>query len=326
MKSYEMILEMARQFVKPGPRAKFQEGDKVKVTGEDDPAKFRTYHGKKRLGLMGKEGIVVGYDYYPGAYSKFLVKFEDGTKDAIHSHFLVPAQTEGLREGIDKTIQLIDKADPATQAAAQDRLNLLKPYGVVAAGENDLPLFKGNIIKSSYFLNNISKGQKSERSKFNFKHLRIYLIGKMKLYSSAPSFSTFNDTHDCCAPVFDKNNPVFYLWYASSQDRIGMGGKIDEKEGIHLSFPQVMDYDEHATTYDTPLIPVDIKYTFVQVIHGHGIDNMVAETKRLASGKKPRYGSAYVREAQSLLRIGRLLSIKDMKGVEQGDMDALMSL
>ena len=326
MKCYEMILEMARQFVKPGPKAKFQNGDKVKVTGEDSPDRFRTYHGKKRMGLIGKEGTVIGYDYYPGAYSKFLVKFEDGSKDAIHSHFLVPAKTEGLSEGIDSVIQLIDKADPTIQAAGQDRLNLLKPYGIIPANESDLPLFKSNVIKSGQFLNNITKGQRSEKSKYNFKHLRIYLIGKMKLYLSAPNFHNFNDTPECCAPVFDKNNPMFYLWYASSQDRTIVGGKIDEKEGIHLSLPAIMNYGEPNAKGDYPIVPVDNQYDFVQVIHGNGIDNMVAEAKRLASGKKPRYDSSYDREAYSLLRIGQILSMKDMKGVQQDDMDALMSL
>ena len=326
MKCYEMILEMARQFVKPGPKAKFQNGDKVKVTGEDSPDRFRTYHGKKRMGLISKEGTVIGYDYYPGAYSKFLVKFEDGSKDAIHSHFLVPAKTEGLSEGIDSVIQLIDKADSAIQAAAQDRLNLLKPYGIMPANENDLPLFKSNIIKNSQFLNNISKGQRVEKSKYNFKHLRIYLVGKMKLYPSAPNFQFFNDKPEHCAPVFDKNNPLFYLWYSSPQNRTTVSGKIDEKEGIHLSLPIITDYGDPTPRGDAPVVPVDNQYNFVQVIHGDGIDDMLKEVKRLASGKKSRVDDWYDRESNSLLRIGQILSMKDMKGVQQDDMDALMSL
>ena len=53
---------------------------------------------------------------------------------------------------------------------------------------------------------------------------------------------------------------------------------------------------------------------------------MLKEVKRLASGKKSRVDDWHDRESNSLLRIGQILSMKDMKGVQQDDMDALMSL
>ena len=315
-----MILEMARQFVKPGPKAKFQNGDKVKVTGEDSPDRFRTYHGKKRMGLIGKEGTVIGYDYYPGAYSKFLVKFEDGSKDAIHSHFLVPAKTEGLSEGIDSVIQLVDRADLNIQAKAKEYLTGLAPYGYRPADENALAIFKKNLLRSGPFLNSFTKGQKSERSSFHAKNLKIYLTGVMKIFSTASSVQTVNDLPDYCMPAFDKANPVFYLWYANAGEKRRYSvGNIDEL--FFMSFPQLVGW---SADHSKSMVPLDQNYNFVQVMTGVGIERVIKSAERVSMGKKPMMD--YEEEGASLHRIGSFLSMLNMKGVEQSDMDALMAL
>ena len=87
---YEIITEAKEldlsMFDAPPPRAKFQTGDFVTIR---DQGKFQSYHTKRHTPYNNKAGEVVGYFNYPGAFTKYTVKFNDGVILPIHSNFLI---------------------------------------------------------------------------------------------------------------------------------------------------------------------------------------------------------------------------------------------
>jgi hypothetical protein len=69
----------------PGPKAKFQIGDEVKI---EDVGKWDSYHSAKSRQAIDQIGEIVGYKYAAGAYSKYAVKLSNGSIFGLHSHFL----------------------------------------------------------------------------------------------------------------------------------------------------------------------------------------------------------------------------------------------
>jgi hypothetical protein len=322
MESYKLILEAVGRFIKPSPKAKFQKGDKVKVSGENDQSRFIMYHGRKRLGHIGKVGTVIGYDYYPGSYSKFLIQFEDGTKEAFHSHFLLPAETTGTFEAFNKVVLL--GIPPQARKLAQDYLTRLKKYGYEPANKNDLVNFKKNLMRSSVFQNNFIKGMKNAtgKSKYHPNNLQINLIATMRIYPTAPSYIRAGYDSEDCAPAFDKNNPVFYFWYTSVRAQIE--GSFNE--GLIISLPEVVNYDMEVGG-NPKLQIIDQSFTDVGSLKGTEIGNVLDGVEmRLMKNKKLSGSFYHEAAAHSLFRIAKLASIKDVKGVSQDDFDALIGL
>lgn len=322
MESYRLIQEAMGRFVKPPPRAKFQKGERVKVTGEEDPDRFKMYHGKKRLGLLGKEGIVVGYDYYPGSYSKFLVKFDDGTKDAVHSHFLIPAQSEGRLALIDKVIKLgMPDYQPGMKIMGDAFFNKIKMFGYTPATESDFQEFKKNLLKSSPFQNNLSRGMKTVKSIYNEQKLRIHLIGVMTLYPQAPEVTHMADAiNEYCMPVFDKTKPVFYFWYASPN----AATYNDMKDGFLISFPEIVGWAPDTISNNPSNL--DQKFNIVGILDGNLLEEKLKGVEALTKGKKLGNNFDNREAALSLHRIATMQTIKSYKGVQQQDFDALMGL
>lgn len=73
-------------FIKAPPKAKFQNGDQVKVI--DPQRRWKTYQSNKSKEAVDQTVEIVGYKNIPGAYSKYAVKLSNGKIYAIHSHFL----------------------------------------------------------------------------------------------------------------------------------------------------------------------------------------------------------------------------------------------
>ena len=69
------------------PGGKFQLGDKVRIF-DDAKGRFISYNGLKREKFIGEHGIIVGYHFVKGSFSKYLVEFKDGTIEEFHSHFI----------------------------------------------------------------------------------------------------------------------------------------------------------------------------------------------------------------------------------------------
>lgn len=107
---YEVINEAKEldlsMFGPPPPRAKFKTGEFVTVR---DGGKFKSYHTKRHLPYNNKAGEIVGYFNYPGAFTKYTVKFNDGTILPIHSNFLIgPFKTAAIaREYEDVTKEIV---------------------------------------------------------------------------------------------------------------------------------------------------------------------------------------------------------------------------
>jgi hypothetical protein len=108
-------------FETPPPRAKFKEGQFVTVR---DFGKFKSYHTKRHLPYANKTGVIVGYYNYPGAYTKYTIKFEDGTVLPIHSQFILgPFRTKEIaktHEDPTKEIVASDIQFPENRPAFQE--------------------------------------------------------------------------------------------------------------------------------------------------------------------------------------------------------------
>lgn len=96
-KLYGVITESSdlSRYELPPPRAKFQAGDIVITRSLDTfptnigETKFYSYHPvKKYRNYYNKPGVIIGYYNYPGAYTKYSVKLEDGNILPFHSNYL----------------------------------------------------------------------------------------------------------------------------------------------------------------------------------------------------------------------------------------------
>jgi hypothetical protein len=105
----------------PPPRAKFQEGQFVTVR---DAGKFKSYHTKRHLPYANKSGEIIGYYNYPGAYTKYTIKFNDGTILPIHSQFILgPFKSKEIArtyEDPNKEIEASDIKFPENRPAFEE--------------------------------------------------------------------------------------------------------------------------------------------------------------------------------------------------------------
>jgi hypothetical protein len=67
---------------------KYQLGDKVVIQNNGDTDRFIKYNGKKRTKYINKQGVICGYIYVVGRYSKYIVEFKDHSIEVFHSHFI----------------------------------------------------------------------------------------------------------------------------------------------------------------------------------------------------------------------------------------------
>lgn len=110
---YELIAEATEfnisNFTEPPPRAKFQTGNFVTTR---DNGNFKSYHTKKHLPYANKAGEIVGYYNYPGAYTKYTIKFDDGSIVPIHSNFILgPFKTLEIAKEYEDVTKEVDTND-----------------------------------------------------------------------------------------------------------------------------------------------------------------------------------------------------------------------
>lgn len=67
---------------------KYQLGDKVVIQNNGDTDRFIKYNGKKRTKYINKQGVICGYIYVFGSYSKYVVELKDHPIEVFHSHFI----------------------------------------------------------------------------------------------------------------------------------------------------------------------------------------------------------------------------------------------
>jgi len=108
-------------YIPPPQRAKFQKDDIVLAR---DDGRYKMYHTKRWWPYANQVGTIISYRNEPRSYSKYAVKFDDGTVLPIVSHFLYgPFKDKRAAEKYIDPSVMIDNKD------LNSRIKILEDWG-----------------------------------------------------------------------------------------------------------------------------------------------------------------------------------------------------